>query len=428
VAQAAGALRQSLGDRAAELKRLERYDDALAAYAAVLAEHSDDLGALNECGGLHTRLGQPEAAVACYDRALAIAPRTVELHINKGTALVALNRQREALASFAAAAAIDPDRAEAHYNASLVLLRLGEFAAGWQAYEWRWRKAEWADRRRNFAAPLWLGDRPIAGKTLLLHAEQGFGDTIQFVRYAPLLATCGATIVLECQPELKTLLRAVEGVAHVCCPGEPLPAFDLHCPLLSLPLACGMALDTVPARVPYLRPPEDRMAAWRGRLGDHGRLRVGICWAGSPAHRNDHNRSIPLDRFATLLTVPGLDFVSVQRQVSDAEATLLSQCGVVQLGQEFGDFADAAAVVAMLDVVVGVDTAVAHLAGAMGKAVAVLLPFAPDFRWLLERADSPWYPTMRLYRQPAIGDWDSPLQRLRQELAAVARRPPPLRA
>jgi tetratricopeptide (TPR) repeat protein len=411
-----------LAARAAELKRLKRHDDALAAYEAVLAQDADDLGALNECGGLQARLGRPEAAVAYYDRALALAPRIVELHINKGTALFALNRHEAALASFAAATAIDPDRAEAHYNASLVRLRLGDFAAGWQGYEWRWRKAEWVPLRRNFAAPLWLGAEPIAGKTLLLHAEQGFGDTVQFVRYAPLLAKCGATVVLECQPALKDLLRHCDGLALVLGRGEALPAFDLHCPLLSLPLGCGTQLDTVPAHVPYLRPPPERLATWRGRVPANGRLRVGICWAGSAAHLNDRNRSIPLQSFAALLAVPGLDFVSVQKDVDAAQAAILRRHGVVQLGQDFADFADAAAVLAMLDLVITVDTSIAHLAGAMAKAVAMLVPFAPDFRWLTERTDSPWYPTMRLYRQTALGDWSGPLQRLQQELAAVAQR------
>jgi Tetratricopeptide repeat len=414
--------RSALAARADELKRLRRFEEALAAYAEVLAQNGSDIGALNECGGLHMRLGRPEAALACYDRALPLAPRTFELHINKGTALVALNRHEAALAAFAAAAAVDPDRAEAHYNASLVRLRLGDFAAGWPAYEWRWRKAEWAAMRRNFAAPLWLGVQPIAGKTLLLHAEQGLGDTIQFIRYAPLLAGCGATIVLECQPALKNLVGHGDGIAHVIARGETLPAFDLHCPLLSLPLACGTQLKTVPANVPYLRPHPELLGKGRGRVPDNGRLRVGVCWAGSAAHLNDRNRSIPLERLADILTVPGIDFVSLQRDVSEADAAILRRHGVTALGEDFADFADTAAVVAMLDLVISVDTSVAHLAGAMAKATAVLLPFSPDFRWLLDRSDSPWYPTMRLYRQTAIGDWSGPLQRLTDELAAVARR------
>jgi tetratricopeptide (TPR) repeat protein len=412
----------ALKDRAAALTRAKHYEEALAAYEAVLAQAPDDIGALNECGGLHARLGRPDAALAFYQRAFDRSPKSATLLINKGTALCALTRYHEALASFCAATAIEPDRAEAHYNAGLVRLRLGDFENGWRDYEWRWRKADWADKRRNFAAPLWLGTELVERKTILLHAEQGFGDTIQFARYVPLVARRGATVVLECQPELKSLLRDIGGAAQVIARGEVLPAFDRHCPLLSLPLAFAGEAAPAPAGVPYLRPQPERAAKWRERLPANGRLRVGVCWAGNSAHLNDRNRSIPLERFAALFTVPEVDFVSLQKDVGEAQAAILHERGVVQLGREFADFADTAAVVAMLDLVISVDTSVAHLAGAMGKAVALLLPFAPDWRWMLDRTDTPWYPTARLYRQAVIGDWDGPLARLCQELSDVARR------
>ncbi len=412
----------ALTNRAGALKRLKRHEEALAAYEAVLARNAGDLGALNECGSVLMRLGRPEAALVCYERALAIAPALAELHINMGLALRALNRFAEALASFAAAAAVEPERAEAHYGASLVRLCLGEYETGWRGYEWRWYQAGWAGSRRNFSAPLWLGDGPIEGKTILLHAEQGFGDTLQFVRYIPLVARRGATVILECQPELKNLLCNIAGVTQVISRGEALPDFDLHCPLLSLPLACRTELATIPANIPYLYPHEERVAQWRGRLPQNCRLRVGICWAGGLAHQNDHNRSIPLACFATVLSVSGMDFVSLQKEVSEEQAMILREHGVAQLGQEFQDFADAAAVVAMLDLVISVDTSIAHLAAAMGKAVRLLVPFSPDWRWQLDRTDSPWYPTMRLFRQPAIGDWDGPVERLSQELTDVLRR------
>jgi tetratricopeptide (TPR) repeat protein len=412
----------ALKNRAGALKRLRRFDDALAAYEAVLGLDPGDIDALNESGGLFTALNRPEEALACYRRALAVAPGVAELHINKGTVLVALNRHEEALESFTAAIAVDPQRAEAHYNQSLVRLRLGDFKNGWRQYEWRWKKFVGAGQGRFSGAPLWRGDEPLQDKTILLLAEQGLGDSIHFMRYAPLLATLGAKVVLGVQSPLKAIAATVPGVALVVGEGEPLPPLDFHCPLLSLPLACKTELATVPANVPYLRAPDERLAKWRARVPVNGRLRVGVCWAGSAAHLNDRNRSIALERFATLLTVPGLDFVSVQKETSEAERALLRAAGVVQLGPDCADFADTAAVLATLDLLISVDTSVAHLAGAMGKAVALLLPFAPDFRWLVDRTDSPWYPTMRLYRQPAIGDWDTPLQRLRLELAAGAAR------
>jgi ADP-heptose:LPS heptosyltransferase len=214
----------------------------------------------------------------------------------------------------------------------------------------------------------------------------------------------------------------VPGVSLVITDGEPLPEFDMHCPLLSLPLVFETELATIPANVPYVRPHQERIDKWRDRLPNDGRLRVGIVWAGNGAHLNDHNRSIPLPQFATLLSVPNIAFVSVQKDTTAAQAELLEQHGVLQLGSEFSDFADTAAVVAMLDLLIAVDTSVAHLAGAMGKAVALLLPFSPDWRWLLGRSDSPWYPTMRLFRQSTIADWDTPLTRLRDELAELAAR------
>ena len=410
----------ALVNRARTLSRMERFDEALVAYESFLAHKPDDAYALNECGGLNMRLMRPQAALDCYERALAAAPGQAVLHINKGAALCAMHRFEAALASFAAAIAVEPDRAEAHYNAGLVRLRQGDFAAGWRGYEWRWRKPDWAGRRRNFRVPLWLGDQPLEGKVILLHAEQGFGDTIQFVRYVPLVARRGGKVILECPPELGGLLRDVEGISQLVVHGGALPPFDLQCPLMSLPLAFGTELATIPADIPYLRPDEQRVAQWRERLPQNGRLRVGLCWAGSSEHLNDHNRSIPLSRFADLFSVPGLDFISVQKDVSEADAAFLRACGVPQLGQGFDDFSDTAAVVSMLDLVVTVDTAVAHLAGAMGKAVALLLPFSPDWRWLIGRTDSPWYPTTRLFRQIAIGDWNGPLRQLRQALADAA--------
>jgi tetratricopeptide (TPR) repeat protein len=411
----------ALSNRADTLARLERHEAALAFYEGVLALVPDHLHALNEAGALYRRFGQPEAALVCFARASAAAPQSAELHINKGTVLRALNRFDEALASFATALAIEPTRAEAHYNASLVRLCLGDFDAGWEGYEWRLRKADWAGKQRDFSVPLWLGDGVIGGKMVLLHAEQGLGDTIQFARYAPLLLERGARVVMEVQPPLKELLASVDARVTVIARGEPLPDFDLHCPLPSLPRAFRTLLATIPARVPYVRPRQDDLFRWHDRMPRNGRLRVGVCWAGSPSHLNDRNRSIRLDQLAAVLAVSGITFVSVQKDMSEADAERLGPLGVANLGRDLRDFADTAALIATLDLVISVDTSVAHLAGAMGKGVALLLPFSPDFRWLLHRTDSPWYPTMRLFRQDAVGDWTGPLTRLRDELAAAVR-------
>jgi hypothetical protein len=339
------------------------------------------------------------------------------LLINKGNVLADQHKFDAALSSYADAAATEAMRAEAVWCQSLARLRLGQFARGWREFEWRWQQRSWAPQRRNFIERLWLGREPLAGRTILLHAEQGFGDTLQFVRYAKRVAALGPTVLLEVQSQLKSLLSGVDGVAQIFARGEPLPDFDLHCPLMSLPLAFGTTLDSIPAEVPYLRAPADRFARWRDRLGEKRSRRVGITWAGSALHKNNHQRSIALDRFALLLAAPDIEFVNLQKETTEADASALrGRANVVQIGDELTDFADTAAVISLLDLVVTADTSVAHLAGALGRPVWVLLPFAPDFRWLLNREDSPWYPTARLFRQPRLGDWESVIARVRDDL------------
>jgi len=316
---------------------------------------------------------------------------------------------------FAAALAASPEFAEAQFEAAMARLTLGDFARGWKQYEWRWKTGAFARQRRSFSAPPWLGHAPVAGKTILLHAEQGFGDTIQFIRYAPLLVGQGARVICEVQPELKPLLSQLPDITVIAA-GEVLPAFDLHCPLLSLPLALGTELANIPADVPYLSAPAERVAHWQRRLPPD-RPRAGFVWSGSATHKNDANRSIALTRFAALLENPPLKCFSLQTELRAADRGALAGLPkLTHLGDDISDFADTAAIVALLDVVITVDTAVAHLAGALGKPVIVLLPHAADFRWMRQRKDTPWYPAARLMRQPAFGDWDSVIASLHDEL------------
>jgi hypothetical protein len=271
--------------------------------------------------------------------------------------------------------------------------------------------------RKDLRRPLWLGETPLAGKTILLHAEQGLGDTVMFARYAPLLARGGAKVVLEVQPELKTLLAGLEGIVSVLARGEPPPPFDLHCPLASLPLAGKTELSNVPADVPYLRAPKAHMEKWRPRLESLTAPRVAFAWSGRATHLNDRNRSLPLSQLEPLLSA-NARFVSVQRDLRPADAERLQQnTGITHLGDELADFADTAAVLTLCDLVICVDTSVAHVAGALGRPTFVLLPFQPDWRWTLDRDRSPWYPAMKLFRQPAPGDWSSVIVRVRDELA-----------
>jgi hypothetical protein len=271
--------------------------------------------------------------------------------------------------------------------------------------------------RRRLGKPLWLGEYPLARKTILLTAEQGLGDTIQFARYAPLIARMGAKVVLEVPAGLAVLLGRLEGVA-VAVRGTPLPPFDVHCPLGSVPLALKSDLATIPAAIPYLAASEERVAKWRARLAGLAAPRVALAWAGSAAHPNDRNRSLTLAQLAPILALDRIAFVSVQREPRE-NAQVLAGTRATHLGDELQDFDDTAAVLALCDLVVSVDTALAHLAGAMGRPVWIALPFQPDWRWMLARADSPWYPTARLYRQSAPGDWGSVITSLRDDLARM---------
>ena len=412
-----------LNNRGKILFRLKRHAEAIATFDRSLALRSDQKDALLGRGNALAAIDHFDAAFTDFLRALSIAPNLADAYLNLGNALVLVNRTEQALQCFSAVLAINPENPDAHFNEGLVRLLLGDFRQGWHKYEYRWKRPRHEKDRPTFPQPMWRGEKDLAGRTILLAPEQGLGDAIQFVRYAPLLDALGARVVVAAQPSLTALLATVPGVAEVITGGDALPHFDLYCPLLSLPMGFETELATIPSRVPYIFPRQEWIDRWRVRSPKSSeRLRVGICWAGTGAHVNNHRRSIAIEQFATILSVPGIDFVNLQKEVSAAESEMLSRHRVAQLGQEFADFAETAAVMAMLDLVVSVDTSVAHLAGAMGKAVAVLIPFSPDWRWLLDRTDSPWYPTMRLFRQSAIGDWDGPLARLRQELEVVARR------
>jgi len=302
-------------------------------------------------------------------------------------------------------------------NGAMARLTCGDFLSGWPDFEWRWQVSQFLPQRRNFQQPQWSGREPLADKTILLHAEQGYGDTIQFVRYAKLVADRGAKVVVEAPAQLSALIESSAPFVEIALRGAPLPPFDFHCPLLSLPAAFGTEVATVPADIPYMTPPQDRLPPWSERLGKFADQKIGLVWSGRPSHINDMNRSIPLTRLAPMLRETPLTFVSLQNEVRNTDAALLDELPLVHFGPSLTDFADTAAVIAHLDLVISVDTAAAHLAGAMGKPVWILLPFAPDYRWMLDRIDSPWYPTARLFRQPAIGDWDSVISAVRQALA-----------
>ena len=405
-------------NRGLALEALKRSEEAIASYDRALAIDPNFGEAINNRANALQEFGRHAEAVACYDRALAIDPAYAEVLNNRGSALAALGRHNEALVSCCKATAIKPDHANAQWNESLHRLRLGDFKGGWEKYEWRWKRAEGLKRLRNFSKPRWLGGGELSGKTILLYAEQGFGDTVQFARYAKLLVKQGASVILEVQPALKSLLTPIgNGIRVVAC-GEELPDFDLQSPLLSLPLACRTDLATIPADVPYITVSSDRIEQWNARMPPRCGRRVGIVWSGNATHADDHNRSIALARMASIFDIADVQFFSLQKGLREADAqTLAADLHIIDLAQHFADFNDTAAAIAALDLVISVDTSVAHLTGALGKPVWVLLPYCPDWRWLLDRSDNPWYPTAELIRQPSIGDWNSVIEEVRRKLS-----------
>jgi tetratricopeptide (TPR) repeat protein len=434
----------ALTNRGVALNELQRYEEALASYDRAIALQPDDAQAHSNRGHTLHELMRFEESLASCDRALMLRPDLADAHCNRGNALNALRRFEDALASYdealklrpdyaealtnrgialhalkrfddemasyERALALQPDYAEAHFNAGWCRMLRGDFS-GWSEYEWRWQTAL-RRAKRDFAEPLWSGAQGVADKTVLLHAEQGFGDTIQFCRYAPLVAERAGRVILEVQAPLRELMCDLPGVAQIVSRGETLPDFDLQCPLLSLPHVFGTELSTVPAGVPYLRARPQDVAAWNALLGPRNRPRIGLAWSGSPSHRNDRNRSIALAAFLPLLDTDAV-YLSLQPNVAAADTELLDRHGgIARPGDKLKTFADTAALIANLDLVITVDTAVAHLAGALGKPVWVLLPFVPDWRWLLDREDSPWYPTARLFRQDDSRTWDAVIARV----------------
>ena len=292
---------------------------------------------------------------------------------------------------------------------------MGRFEQGWPGYEWRWKCKEFGSLP-PFHPPLWDGS-PLDGRTILVHAEQGLGDTLQFIRYAPLVHQRGGRVILVCQPPLIGLLTRSPGVERLVAQGEALPDYDVHVPLMSLPGLLGTTLESVPADVPYLDAEPQLVEAWRHRLGSYPGFKVGIVWQGNPKFRLDRRRSIPLAQFAPLARVPGVHLFSLQKGPGAEQlAAVTDRFPVTDLGRRLDDFMDTAAVLKNLDLVISVDTAIAHLAGALGIPVWVALPFVPDWRWLMDREDSPWYPTMRLFRQARPGQWEDVFQRIAEAL------------
>lgn len=403
-------------NRAAALHRLNRWEEALAGYDQALRMQPAHADAHNNRAMVLGELGRCDEALAGFDRALALRPTYAQAHSNKARVLQDLGRWSEALENLEKAVALDPSLVEAQWNRALLLLRLGDFERGWPAYEWRWKVDSMRPFLRDLPGPFWSGNESLSEKTILLHAEQGIGDTLQFSRYMPMVAEQAAHVIVEAVPEVCALLAENFPGIEVIERSAPLPRFDLHCALGSLPLA----FRTTPATIPppaAIRVDDGKARTWRARLGARTVPRVGLAWAGNPRHVDDRRRSMPFEKLLPLLRERA-DFHVLQTELRTDAQTIRAAFPNVHLWTgELRDFSETAALVSHLDLVVTVDTAVAHLAASMGKPVWIMVASVPDFRWMLARSDSPWYPTVRLFRQPRSNAWESVVAEVRRALA-----------
>ena len=436
------------------LEALGRQAEARDCYEQVILLNPGHLLARNNKANTLLAEARYETAHQTLQEVLLLDPTFVDAHVNVGNCFLGMRRLEEAKVAFQTALELDPGHVTARTNLGMALGQMGslapaielwnealsrqpnyapaiwclatarlvrgEYAEGWPLFESRWLDPQKA-ARRHFTQPLWLGEpeSSLSGKTLLLHAEQGLGDTLQFCRYVPMVGRVGGRIILEVQPLLQEFLQQQFSQLEVLAYGDPLPDFDLHCPLMSLPLAFRTELDSIPADIPYLSARPERIAAWGERLGPRQRPRIGLVWSGNPAHKNDHNRSLRLSQLETLLESP-YDWHILQKDIQpEDEATLKRLPQLQDHRHDLTDFDATAGLLSHMDLLISVDTSVAHLAGSLGKPVWLLLPYMPDYRWLLDRPDSPWYPSFTLYRQPAIGDWASVLQQVQQQLPTL---------
>ena len=412
---------EAWSNKGVTLNELKRYDEAIAHYDRALSLKPDYAEAWSNKGVVLKDLKRYDEALAHYDKALSLKPDYHEAWSNKGNVLNELKRHDEALAHYDKALSLKPDYAEASWNKSLSLLLQGDFENGLPLYESRWYSEKISEiaGKRSFEKPTWLGIESLKGKTILLYGEQGLGDFIQFCRYTKLVADLGAKIILEVPQPLARLMIDLEGVSQLVIKGKELPFFDFQCPLLSLPLALKTNLSNIPNAMRYINIDnhQNKILEWKTRLGPKLKSRVGLVWSGNPNHKNDHNRSLLLANVLPFLSGQ-FEYVSLQKEVREVDnLTLNSNPHILNFASHLNDFVDTAALIENLDLVISVDTSVAHLSGALGKKTWALLPDVPDWRWLLDMEDSPWYPSMKLYRQTCIGDWSGVLERVKSDLS-----------
>jgi tetratricopeptide (TPR) repeat protein len=405
--------------RAIAHRGMRNYESYLSDSLRAHALDATDAEACNNAGEALLSLGREEDAVAWFDKALALLPNNPTVLTNKAEAMTQLRRLDEAAAIYSHVRTIAPGHAKAEWNLALLKLLTGDFVAGWAGRQARWKIPSFSASYPKFSQPMWRGEEPIMGKTILIHVDEGFGDTILFARYVPMVAAQGARVILVVADALQPLLAGMAGVAQ-CLPlsASNLPDFDLHCPFSSLPMIFRSTVDAIPAKAYLPQPATERVQAWERRLGPRSKPRIGLAWSGSIIHANDQRRSVPLKMLTRLLDAD-VSFISLQKDLRPDDSAVLAQHNqIIDLTAHLTDFTETAALVSCLDLVVTADTGVAHLAGAMGRASWVMLPYVPDYRWLLDRGDSPWYPSARLFRQDSTRDYAPVVDRIRAELGA----------
>ena len=409
---------EAFNSRGTVLEELKCLEEALSSYHKAISINKDYTEAYYNHGNVLHKLKRLEEALSSYDKSISLHEDYAEAYSNRGTVLEELKRLDEALSSYEKAISINKDYAEAYWNSSICYLLAGNFNEGWARYEWRWQSKSISKTAgiRKFSQPLWLGTEVLKDQTIFLYAEQGLGDTIQFSRYVSLVAGLGAKVVLEVQPSLVKLLSYLEGISQIISKGDKLPNFDYQCPLMSLPLAFKTELKTIPSVSKNISTDEKKVEKWQAILGEKTKPRVGIVWSGAVNHKNDLQRSLKLSQLITHLP-SDYEYLSLQKEISDVDKEVLIECCKIKhFGDDLKDFTDTAALCELIDIVISVDTSVAHLAGTLGKNTWVLLPYSPDWRWLLDRNDSPWYSSVKLYRQEKINDWESALVNIESDL------------
>ncbi len=410
----------ALNNKGLALIDLSRFDDAIECLEAALKSAPNRAEIHNNLGAALDEKGEYATAYTKYQQALALMPDCPESYYGLGNLARKQSDIDGAIGYYNRAIALRPGYAEAHWNMAFLLLLKGDLLQGWRESEWRWRRKH--KKMHGFTGPAWDGG-DLTGRTILLHCEQGFGDSIQFIRYAALVKEKGGTVLLVCPPALEKLFKHIGGVDRIFTDAKHVPAYDVQAPLMSLPGVFGTTLETIPAEKSYVQADERRAGFWRNKLAYLPGLRVGIVWRGNPQHLNDRSRSMKPEQFAAFASLPGVAIVNLQKDVRDDEiAALAANKSFLNAGPELGDFSDTAALLSCLDLVISVDTSVCHLAGALGVPVWTLIAHEPDWRWLLGRADSPWYPSMTLYRQPKAGDWASVIETVKADLQSLAKK------